>query len=92
MIDLSRDGYSHEQIRQMLHMAHGSREVRFRYDLLDNDDNFIAELDTVEGGNIEFSAFSDIKRTAKIHLREETYLQEAYMSWGDIGDKKWSEV
>ena len=92
MMNLARDGYTHEQVKQMLHMAHGSRNIRFRYDLLDQQDNFIAELDTVEGGDIEFSAFSDIKRTAKIQLREDSYMKETYATWSDIGWMEWSEL
>lgn len=91
-MNLSRDGYSHEQIKQMLHMAHGNREVRFRYDLLDKEDNFIAELDQVEGGDIEFSAFSDIKRTAKIQLREDSYTQETLMTWADLAGMTWGDL
>lgn len=71
-IDLSRDGYTHEQVRDLLHMRQGSRRVRFRYFLLDKNENEKGELKTVESASIEQSAFSDIKRTAKIRLKDDT--------------------
>lgn len=74
-IDLSRNGYSHEQVRDVLHMKHGSRKVRFRYFLLDKNENELAEIShLVESGSIEQSAFSDIKRTAKFRLKEDKYI------------------
>lgn len=69
MIDLSRNGYSHEEIRNVLHMKYGSRLVRFRYLLLDKDENEVAELKTVESGTIEMAAFAVLKRTAKFKLK-----------------------
>lgn len=77
MIDLSRNGYSHEQVRDLLHMKHGSRKVRFRYFLLDKNENELAEIShLVESGSIEQSAFSDIKRTAKFTLKDDKYVAD----------------
>ena len=77
MIDLSRNGYSHEQVRDLLHMKHGSRKVRFRYFLLDKNENELAEIShLVESGSIEQSAFSDIKRTAKFKLKDDKYVAD----------------
>ncbi|TWT04598.1 hypothetical protein [Planomicrobium sp. CPCC 101079] len=92
MIDLTKDGFLHQQVKDMLHAKTGSREVRFRYHLLDIEDNFITELTTVESGEVKQSAFSDIKRTANFTVREASYLQESYATWGDVGAKKWSEL
>jgi len=74
MIDLSRDGYSHEQIKNMLHMKHGSRKIRFRYFLLDKNENKLAEIShLVESASIEQSAFSEIKRTATFRLKDDVH-------------------
>ena len=85
MIDLSRNGYSHEQVRDLLHMKHGSRKVRFRYFLLDKNENELAEIShLVESGSIEQSAFSDIKRTAKFKLKDDKYVvdgEEKEIDW-----------
>lgn len=91
-MNLARNGYSHEQVKQMLHAEKASREVRFRYNLLDKNDNFIGELDQVQGGDIEFSSFSDIKRTAKIKLIEDSYTQETLMTWADLAGKTWGDL
>ena len=70
-INLAKAGYSHDQVKKMLHMAIGSQQIRFRFDLLDKQDNFLKTLDTVTGGKIEHSAHSDIKRTATFDVQEE---------------------
>lgn len=76
MIDLSRDGYTHEQVRNVLHMRHGSRQVRFRYFLLDKNDFELAEItENMLGGTIEQNAFSEIKRTAKFRMKETMYVR-----------------
>lgn len=92
MMDLSKDGMTHEQIKSILHMASGSQVVRFKYNLLDKDDNFISELKNVESGQIQQSAFSDIKRTGRFTLTEDSYITESYATWGDVGEKKWSDL
>lgn len=74
-VDLSRNGYSHEEVRDILHMRHGSRKIRFRYFLLDKNENEIGEIShLVESGSIEQSAFADIKRTARFMLKDEKFI------------------
>lgn len=70
MIDLSRNGYTHDQVRNMLHMRHGSRKVRFRYFLLDQDENELEELTNVESGSVEMASLSDLKRSAKFTMKD----------------------
>lgn len=71
MKDLNQKGYTTAEIMAALRMEQGARELRFRYDLLDENENKISELEEVESGEINFSSASDIKRTAKFSLREE---------------------
>lgn len=92
MLDLSKDGFTHEEVMDMLHSKRGSRQIRFRFDLLDKYENKIIELKSVEGGSIDMSAFSDIKRSAKFTITESTYERESYANWSDVGSKKWSEI
>lgn len=74
-VDLSRNGYSHEKVRDILHMKHGSRKIRFRYFLLDKSENELGEIShLVESGSIEQSAFADIKRTARFILKDERFI------------------
>lgn len=86
MIDLSRNGYSHEQVKEVLHMVRGSRQIRFRYFLLDKNENEIGEIShLVESGNIENQAFAEIKRTAKFRLKDSRFIdnngEEREINW-----------
>lgn len=71
MKNISRDGYSTEEIWDALRGVIGSRNIDFRYDLLDENENKINELYDIESASVEMSAFSTIKRTASFSLREE---------------------
>jgi len=75
MQPLEQKGYSYEQVRDILHARTKSRNVRFRYDLLDKDLKFKRTLTNVLDGEVAFSAFSAIKRTAKFTLKED-YIDE----------------
>ncbi|MGG5741367.1 hypothetical protein ACP6L7_31230, partial [Bacillus cereus group sp. IBL03679] len=71
MQPLAQKGYSDEQVYDVLHAKTKARNIRFRYDLLDKNLNFKRTLDNILDGEVAFSAFSAIKRTAKFTLREE---------------------
>lgn len=94
MRDLSRQGYTSEEILAALLMKYGTREVRFRYDLLDENEQKKGELYEVESAEITFSAFSDIKRSARISLREEHDVQEETreLALAEIGDTLLKEM
>ncbi|MBU9724119.1 MULTISPECIES: hypothetical protein [Bacillaceae] len=84
MINLSQNGFTHNQVRNMLHMKHGSRKIRFRYFLLNQNENELTELKTIESGNVDMSAFSDIKRTARFRMKDTTYTvngEEKEINW-----------
>ena len=70
MLSVERGGYTREQVLSALHAERRARNVRFRYDLLDNQGIFKRTLTGVVSGQIDFSAFSTIKRTAKFKIRE----------------------
>lgn len=70
MIPLARDGFTEQEIKDVLHSKRGSRKIRFRYDLLDKNDKKKLELTNVLGGEVTFAAFNDIKRTAKFNIKE----------------------
>lgn len=75
MQNIERDGYTREQILEVLHSVRNSRNVRFKYNLLDRNEYFIKELETVVSGEVSMSAFSTIKRTAKFKIKEQ-YVDE----------------
>ncbi|WP_306010530.1 GH25 family lysozyme [Bacillus sp. MMSF_3328] len=62
--------YTEEDLYNMFHAKSGSRFVKFRFDLLDVNENKIRELDNVEHCEVEMNAFNTVKRTARIRLRE----------------------
>lgn len=70
MRDLSTDLYEHQEVIDMLHGKYGTREIRFKYLLLDKNEQPKFELLEVESGSVEMQAFSDIKRTAKFRIRD----------------------
>jgi hypothetical protein len=80
MKDISRDGYTTEEIMNALKGIDGSRQINFRFDLLDENDNKINELYDVIDAEVEMSAFSTIKRTASFSLREESETVVEYTS------------
>ncbi|AVO23032.1 hypothetical protein [Bacillus phage Anath] len=71
MQPLQRNGYSGEQMREVLQAKSKARNIRFRYDLLDKNLNFKRTLTNILDGEVAFSAFSAIKRTAKFTLKED---------------------
>lgn len=92
MQNLERNGYSAEQIRNMLLMKNGSRTVKFRYDLLDRSEKKKGELNRVLSGEVSMQAFATIKRTAKFTIQDETIETRQYFNWTDLGEKSWNEL
>lgn len=80
MIKLERNGYTHDEIKSVLHGAQGTRSVRFRYELLDKNNNFKAELYNVRSGSIDYGVFNEIRRTAKFTIKEQAAVNIDYMS------------
>lgn len=78
--------YTEQDIWNMLHAKTGSRVVRFRYDLLDMNDNKIRELKNVVRGSVSMNALNTIKRTASFRIRESeedpiNFLNERIQPW-----------
>lgn len=71
MQSLERDGYSKQQIIDVLHSKRGPRKLRFRYDLLDKDNQYIKTLNNVLSGEVSMSSLAEIKRTARFSLKDD---------------------
>lgn len=56
----------------LLHAKHGTREIKFRYDLLNYEENKIGEL-TCLGGNLGLNSLAQIKRKAKLNFKENEF-------------------
>jgi len=69
MQPLAQGIYTADQVKAVLHSA--SREIRFRYDLLDGTNVFKRTLTNVLSGHVENNTFADIKRTAKFTLQDD---------------------
>ena len=70
MLQLAQGAYTDAQVRALLHAAAGSREVRYRYALLNKYDVEIGTLSTVESGSVRLDTESDISRTARFVMSE----------------------
>lgn len=95
MQQLARGGYTEQEVKDMLHGRFGSRVISFRYDLLDKNENKKGEFERVTSGEVSFSSFATIKRTAKFTLEEEddlVLLKERPATWNDYAGKTWTEL
>lgn len=68
MLSLDRYGFTAQQVRDALHAPR--REMRFRYELWGKDGAFKRHLTNVLGAVVEYNALAEIKRTAKIEMRD----------------------
>lgn len=70
MLSLERNGYTRQEVIDVLHGKYSPRNIRFRYDLLDKNDNKVSTLDCVESGEVSMASLSSIKRTARFSLKD----------------------
>lgn len=78
------NGHSPDEIRHELRGASGSRRLDFRYDLLDVTGAKVADLDAVQSCTITQNWHADIKRTAKLSIRDIggiDYLSDMIKPW-----------
>jgi len=69
MLPLARNGYTASQVDAALHAS--TRQIRFRYDLLDSTNAFKKTLTTVIDGSISYDTTQQIKRTAQFTLQDD---------------------
>jgi len=70
MQSLAQGGYTHKQVLDQLLYSDGSRNINFRYALLNEFDVPIADSLSVSGGSVRHASLSEIKRTAMFTLKE----------------------
>lgn len=70
MKDLSMQGLTHEQVYHALHAKNGTRQVKFRYDLIRNGVK-ISEVDVLSA-SVSFNKDNTIKRTARFDLHSDS--------------------
>ncbi len=69
MLDLAIGGYNESEVKNVLNMSKGSREVAFSYALLDKNDIFMGWIDQIEG-SISHDSTAEIKGTAKFKIAQ----------------------
>ncbi|MDL2257592.1 hypothetical protein LJC42_00335 [Eubacteriales bacterium OttesenSCG-928-K08] len=79
MIKAARQGWTEQEILDRIHAASGTKEVRFRFDVLRNG----ATVRSVQAsGSITLNRFANIQRTAQFVLHEELdWLNEMLMPY-----------
>lgn len=70
MLSLTNYLYSKQEIIDALHGKYGQRHIKFRYDLLDKNDQKKGELDNVLGGEVSMASLDSIKRTARFKIKD----------------------
>lgn len=71
MQSLARDGYTEKEVKDILHSRRGPRKLRFRYDLLNKDNQYIRTLNNVLAGEVSMNSLAEIKRTARFSLKDD---------------------
>lgn len=71
MLQIARGGYTKQEIIDALHAKYQPRNIRFKYNLLDVNDNKKGELSAVIGGEVSLSSFAQIKRTAIFDIKDD---------------------
>lgn len=69
MISLARDGFTEEQVKNILHAS--ARNIRFEYELLDRFDVYKKTLDTVSDCTIDYSSLSTLRASANVKMKED---------------------
>ncbi|MFO7172062.1 MAG: hypothetical protein DIU70_003705 [Bacillota bacterium] len=81
---LARNGFSAAQVKAALHGRHGTRRVRFRYELLDKYNQPRGWLTTVQEASVTHDAEAEIKRTARFTIRDDgtiNWLSDRIRPW-----------
>lgn len=55
----------------VLHSRRGPRKLRFRYDLLNKDNQYLKTLNNVLAGEVSMNSLAEIKRTARFSLKDD---------------------
>jgi hypothetical protein len=80
MQSISQNGYSQAEVMDVLRGKDGTRELSFRYDLLNNDHTLNQALTNVLGASVSYNSLADIKRTAKFVVSEDVAAPLAYLT------------
>lgn len=72
MLPLERNGYTRSQVMEALHGKYASRNLDFRYELLDSNNVKKSDLYTVVSGEVSLRSLAQIKRTATFRIKDDS--------------------
>lgn len=84
---LGQNGYTDQEVIDVLTFQSGARELTFRYDLLDKNNVYKSALSNVLTCSVANDYLADIKRTAKFTLLEDgsvNYLSDRIKPWARV--------
>lgn len=87
MLELAQNGYTAEEVLDVLRSGSGSRTISFRYELLDEDNAKLSDLDNVLSGSVSYNYLADINRTAKFTILDDgtiNYLNQRIKPWARV--------
>lgn len=64
------NGYTEDEVLRAIRGVDGTRELSFRYELLDENMVYKRDLENVLGGSVQMQYISEIKRTAEFDIRD----------------------
>lgn len=82
--DHNPEGHTRSEVLRALQGLDGTRQLSFRYELLDSDNRKVRALDNVISGSVSQNWLAEIKRTAKFELRDDgtiNYLSQRIKPW-----------
>ena len=93
MQNFEQNGFSRDEVIDVILSRGQPRTIDFRFELVERDSrSFITSLNKVESFNISFDSGAQIKRTAKMRTNQTDYYVEQYMRWTTFGSLYWSMI
>lgn len=87
MLELAQNGYTADEVLDVLLSVNGSRTISFRYELLDSDNVKIDDLTNVLAGSVSYNYLADINRTARFTIVDDgtiNYLTNRIKPWARV--------
>lgn len=73
LLTLNRNGFSADVVKEVLHYKKGSRQINFKYHLLDQDDTYLGDITHLmvsKGSSISLDNQAEIHRSANFRVRD----------------------
>lgn len=87
MQNLAQNGYSYDEVVEVLTGKNSIREWTFRYELLDSLNRYVGTLKDVVDCRVSQNALADVKRTAKMTVKD-----DPSVDWLNVRVKPWARL